>query len=74
MSIMPSLAPVWIAEVICGVLPSRIMLPIADEENRISTAATRPPPSLGMSCCATTARSDSPRTLRMPSCSLAGRR
>jgi hypothetical protein len=48
------LTPVWIAEVIWGVLPSRIMLPIAGEENRISIAATRPPPSFGISCCATT--------------------
>ena len=60
------------AEVICGVLPSRIMLPMAGEEKRISIAATRPPPTLGMSCWATTARSVSPSTLRMPSCSLAG--
>ncbi len=73
MSIMPSLDPVWIADVICGVLPSRIMLPIAGEEKRISIAATRPPPTLGMSCWATTARRVSPSTLRIPSCSLAGK-
>ena len=46
MSIIPSLMPVWIAEVICEVLPSRIMLPMAGEAKRISSAATRPPPIL----------------------------
>src|SRR5216684_4461508 len=61
------------ALVTCEVFPSRIMLPMAGEAKRISTAATRPPPTLGMSCCATTPRIVSPRTLRTPSCSGAGK-
>ena len=56
---MPCAWPVWIAEYICAILPSRIRLRMAGVPIMISCAAMRPPPTFFSSVCEMTARSDS---------------
>jgi len=65
--------PVWIWLLICAVFPSRIAFESALDPSRISNAGMRPVPTFFKSCCATTARTVSARTMRICSCSLAGK-
>ena len=70
--IIPSPAPVWMAEYICAILFSRIRLRIAGVPSMISWAATRPPVWRFNSVCETTACRDSESMARIISFSAAG--
>jgi hypothetical protein len=70
---MPNCLPVWMAEGICTVLPSRIRLPTAEVHTRISSAAQRPFLSTRLKrFWATTTLRPVDRPLRTWACSSAG--
>src|SRR3569833_31893 len=69
---MPAAWPVWIAEYIWAILPSRIWFRIAGVPIMISWAAIRPPPTFFNKVWEMTARSDSDNIERTISFSAAG--